>query len=556
MYPNPPQQPPHSYYPYPPAQHLPSRLPTNAAVYNRTSVVDGNNNKISIGGNVSNNSNNVHLQVFPAMESVPIVTGNNSAATKDSKLVINNNGKVQLCSDGKTVLLPHSLMPTNKNLITWEHAKAYIHLWPKLDPQQVEMGGCYEITDVEINAFQEYLKELFNYLQFAGREALKQHIVRNFRHEGFTLNGVSVATIEDVSEVLKSDLFKGQGPRAMGVMFQLIHSSNHETSSFVKDILPVVVNKVGSSPPFSMPFAISNSVEWKKIPNRRAGNHSVVRVANSGSEKLMESFRSLSLSTFGMYVSKTGLVPKGLDAIIVPTNYYQKYHSKDSKCYLIVSRHILCETLQKSDEVTLEDIERFSEHSNIHPMFSKHLFDYATTAIVAGLTLNEAFIHLKETYDVMTPSLKQYAGFSPPVKLIEQKKMHSPPVPSNLVSFMSRTVPLKEAASKDQTPLCSSPIKTPTTQDRYRDDLDCFFDTNDEICFFDTNMPQVALVPMTGLQQGSVRIVSHSSFRIVMYQFVACKHLKLTSYTPPFISSSEEDRCSNTAQGNSWRNES
>ena len=53
---------------------------------------------------------------------------------------------------------------------------------------------------------------------------------------------------------------------------------------------------------------------------------------------------------------------------------------------------------------------------------------------------------------------------------------------------MSRTVPLKEAASKDQTPLCSSPIKTPTTQDRYRDDLDCFFDTNDEICFFDTNI--------------------------------------------------------------------
>ena len=73
MYPNPPQQPPHSYYPYPPAQHLPSRLPRNAAVYNRTSVVDGNNNKISIGGNLSNNSNDVHLQVFPAIVSVTIV---------------------------------------------------------------------------------------------------------------------------------------------------------------------------------------------------------------------------------------------------------------------------------------------------------------------------------------------------------------------------------------------------------------------------------------------------------------------------------------------------
>ena len=107
-----------------------------------------------------------------------------------------------------------------------------------------------------------------------------------------------------------------------------------------------------------------------------------------------------------MYVSKTKLVPKGLDALIVPTNYYQKYHSKDSKCYLIVSKHILCEALQNSDKVTLEDIEKISAHSKIHPMFSKHLFDYATTAIVAGLTLNEAFIHLKETYNAITPSFK------------------------------------------------------------------------------------------------------------------------------------------------------
>ena len=78
----------------------------------------------------------------------------------------------------------------------------------------------------------------------------------------------------------------------------------------------------------------------------------------TGSEKIMEQFRTLSLSTFGMYVSKTKLVPKGIDAIIVPTNYYQKYHSKDSKCYLIVSKHILCEALQNSDKVTLEDIEK------------------------------------------------------------------------------------------------------------------------------------------------------------------------------------------------------
>ena len=191
----------------------------------------------------------------------------------------------------------------------------------------------------------------------------------------------------------------------------------------------------------------------------------------------------------------------------------------------IVSKHILCEALQNSDKVTLEDIEKILAHSNIHPMFSKHLFDYTTTAIVAGLTLNEAFLHLKETYDVLTPSLKQYAGFTPPVKCIEQKKMDSPPVPSSLLAFMSRTVPLKKALSKNQTPLCSSPIKTPTTRDRYNGGLENI----DEISFFDINMPQVALVPKTGLQQGSVRIVSDTSFLIFMYQFVACRNLKLTS---------------------------
>ena len=123
-------------------------------------------------------------------------------------------------------------------------------------------------------------------------------------------------------------------------MLQLIHSSNHETSSFVEDILPEVVNKVGTvAPPFSIPYAISNSVELKKLPNRRAGNHPLVRIANIGRDKLMEYFRALSLSTF--------LVPNGLDTIITST-----------KCYLIVLRHILCETLQKRDEVTLEDIER------------------------------------------------------------------------------------------------------------------------------------------------------------------------------------------------------
>ena len=124
-------------------QHLPSRLPTNAAGYNKTCVVDGNDNTISIGGNLSNNTNNVQLQIFPKMVSVPIIPTCNTAKTNETKPATNNKCTVQLCFDGKTVLLPHSFMPIDKNLITCEHAKAYIHLWPKLDRKQVDIGGCY-----------------------------------------------------------------------------------------------------------------------------------------------------------------------------------------------------------------------------------------------------------------------------------------------------------------------------------------------------------------------------------------------------------------------------
>lgn len=45
----------------------------NAAGYNKTCVVDGNDNTISIGGNLSNNTNNVQLHIFPKIASVPIV---------------------------------------------------------------------------------------------------------------------------------------------------------------------------------------------------------------------------------------------------------------------------------------------------------------------------------------------------------------------------------------------------------------------------------------------------------------------------------------------------
>ena len=133
-------------------------------------------------------------------------------------------------------------------------------------------------------------------------------------------------------------------------------------------------------------------------------------------------------------------------------------------------------------------------------MLSKHLFDYATTAIVAGLTLNEAFIHLKETYNAIPPSFKQYSVLTPPVKCIEQKKMHSPPVSFNLLAFMSKTVPLKTTVSKEQKPLLKMP-STPCNTDG--------LEIIDEFCSFDIIMPQAAFALKIGKQEESVRSVFH-----------------------------------------------
>jgi hypothetical protein len=135
-------------------------------------------------------------------------------------------------------------------------------------------------------------------------------------------------------------------------------------------------------------------------------------------------------------------------------------------------------------------------------MFSKHLFDYATTAIVAGLTLNEAFIHLKETYNAITPSFKHSSVLTPPVKCIEQKKMHSPPVTFNLPAIMSKTVQLKTPESEVQEPVLPFTINMPSTSCN-TDGLEI----NDDFCSFDIIMPQEAVALKIGGQEESVRSV-------------------------------------------------
>ena len=510
MHPN--HQQPQQSYPPNTAMQLPF---SNAAESNKNSFVQGDNNSISVGRNLmsnSNNNNSVQVQFFPTISGQTIPNRSNDK-TKRPKPVTNDDCKVQFCSDGKTVLLPHSLLPPKRSCITDEHAKACIHLWPKLDPKQANKGVVFQISVGEIEAYREYLKKLFDHIQSTGREALKQHIVRNFRHAGYTVNGESVCTFDDVHEVLKSDFFKGRGPHAMRVMFKLIHSCNHETSSFVKDELPDVVNRTGTALSFSMPFAISKASDGQR-------NHSLVRVANSGSERIMDQFRTLSLSKFGMYISKSKQIPKSLDAIIVPTNYYQEYlFARDMKCYLIVSKNILCETLQNSKDATLEDIEKFLENSAIHPMFSKHLFDYATTAVVSGLSLDQAIFHLRSAYDAITPSMRQYPGLTPPVKTVERgNEVHSPPYPSNLFhpsikpALVKKTVTKESKLSHDfspmKCPIVPSPIKSPINTTDHCDVID-------EFCS----------IPNTPVQNESVsnEVCPSLPFLTFMYHFVSCE---------------------------------
>ena len=210
MHPN-HQQPQQSYPP-----NTATQLPfSNAAESNKNSFVQGDNNSISVGRNLmsnSNNNNSVQVQFFPTISGQTIPNRSNDK-TKRPKPVTNDDCKVQFCSDGKTVLLPHSLLPPNKSWITDEHAIACIHLWPKLDPKQANNGVVYPISDVEIKAYREYLKKLFDHIQSTGREALKQHIVRNFRRAGYTVNGESVSTFDDVHEVLKSNFLRVGGHR-------------------------------------------------------------------------------------------------------------------------------------------------------------------------------------------------------------------------------------------------------------------------------------------------------------------------------------------------------
>ena len=209
------------------------------------------------------------------------------------------------------------------------------------------------------------------------------------------------------------------------MMFRLIHSCNYETSDFVKDELPGIINARGKCPPFSMPFAIPKDDEKR--------NHCLVKIANSGGESVMAEVRDLSMKHFGMSISKYDRLPKKLNTIIVRASYFQEIIKMNLKSYLIVSKDILPDTLQKKQDggVSMEDLEKFFHRSDNGPMFCKHLYNYATTALVSGLSFNDAVRHLKEAWDAVAVSMQHYPGLTPPEKtVVLGKKVHSPHITS------------------------------------------------------------------------------------------------------------------------------
>ena len=369
-----------------------------------------------------------------------------------------------MSEDGKIVIIPPSLLPRIKKDITLNRAMEYIHHWPKLDITQAKRGIVYPVTSVndgEVERFRSYLITFFDDIHKTGREALKQRIARNFRQAGYKVNGSLVSTYDHAKDVLKSDLMKNMDRlEVMKVMFRLIHSCNYETSDFVKKELPEIINARGQCPQFSMPFAIPNSEDTFR-------NHCLVRIANSGGDSVIAELRELSLKQFGMCISKYERIPKKLDAILVRARYFQEILFKPTlKSYLIVSRNILPENLQKKQDVTMEDLEKFFHNSDNGPTFCKHLYNFATAALVSGLSFNDAVHHLKETWDAMAVSMEHYPGLTPPEKtVVLGKNVHSPHNTS-LYPVVARELSshgLKEPTAEKRESNGSLPIKKRTT---------------------------------------------------------------------------------------------
>ena len=123
-------------------------------------------------------------------------------------------------------------------------------------------------------------------------------------------------------------------------------------------------------------------------------NHCLVKIANSSGESVIAEVRDLSMKHFGMSISKYDRLPKKLNTIIVPASYFQEILKMNLKSYLIVSKDILPNTLQKKQDggVSMEDLEKFFHRSDNGTMFCKHLYNYATTALVSGLSFNDAVV--------------------------------------------------------------------------------------------------------------------------------------------------------------------
>ena len=118
--------------------------------------------------------------------------------------------------DGKSVLIPSNLIPTEKSDITEEHAKKWFKYVRYLDPDvkdEAEKAGLiaefnYEYTESRGRSFQNLLQTINADLLTEGKRAFTNYIVKNCAGAGWRQNGVPITCIEHVGKVLGSDEMK------------------------------------------------------------------------------------------------------------------------------------------------------------------------------------------------------------------------------------------------------------------------------------------------------------------------------------------------------------
>lgn len=213
--------------------------------------------------------------------------------------------------DGKSVLIPSNLIPTEKSDITEEHAKKWFKYVRYLDPDvkdEAEKAGLiaefnYEYTESRGRSFQNLLQTINADLLTEGKRAFTNYIVKNCAGAGWRQNGVPITCIEHVGKVLGSDEMKkafAMDPFwPLRETYKYIHGD--VDGVFTTTVLPTALLEWSRkrSAPFHFYFSQYHK-EGNKKP--RSISHNVIKIATRGHEGIKKNIQQWEEKNFGMSV--------------------------------------------------------------------------------------------------------------------------------------------------------------------------------------------------------------------------------------------------------------